>query len=574
MKRKLQKWFMICLLVGSWSYVSAQDPSEGVIENGDTLVIQPTFNGNPVNALNEWILWDHDGDLGNTRKHNVYKLKRNQRYAISTTIKINGRLSLVADKPDLDNKPPQLGKIKDAEGNMADVMYEGGPFTFKNIWFSELEYSTNTNNEWGLMGKLTVDSTSTFIDGCYFEHVRGIVLKATSGKENSIYVTNCFHNDCGRGSGNVWQGHFINGGEKLTQDSIVYRNNTFINTPGNFFNNRRNMTRYVEITNNTLINSAAPPWFTTFWIEGHIKNNLLLNVSSMGDDAAFRLEQEPDALNWSIVNFDTLAGEWPMTDPSWYDRESDRVLELKNNYYGWYDEIEEFFAGVDSIDAPMWMNSRTLAMFADDTNYPGLTEENTFTKADLGLPSFVTPIQGADELFRYVKEVLWGGQPGFRFVWEPEGATIPNSDIDWPPLEDLRITSTGFVGDDGLPLGDQNWYAERAVRWDMTGWGRETVGINEKQTVNSALELNAYPNPFTSEINISFKLENSQEVKLSVNDYMGRNVAILFEGTQNAGQHTLQWNATNGSGKTASTGVYFIRVETENGVMTQKLIKF
>jgi len=578
MKKTLPIGMMICFLLGSLGFVFAQDPSEPVEENGDTLVIQPTFNGNPLNALNEWILWDHNGDLNTPQKHTVYKLKQNERYPITTTIKINGRLSLVADKPDLNNKPPQIGVATDLEGNSPGVMYEGGPFTFRNIWWSELNYSTMTNNAWGLMGKLTVDSTSTYIDGCYYEHVRAIALKATSGKENRIYITNCFHNDCGRGAGAVWQGHFFNGGETLTQDSVVYRNNTFINTPGNFFNNRKNMTRYIEITHNTLINTTANPWFTTFWIEGHIKNNLLLNVYSWGEDEAYRIAQEPDALPYSIINIDTLANEWPMNDTTWYERESDRVLELANNYYGWRDDIEAFWASVDSINAPMWMNSRTLAMFADDVNYPGLTEENTFTKADLGLPTFVTPIQGTDDMLAYVKDVLWGGQPGFRWVWEPEGATIPNADIDWPPLEDLRLTSSAFLGDDGKPLGDLNWYKKYAVRWDMTDWGREADGditaIENPGTALSGLSLEQnYPNPFTSETIIRFNVLSTENMKLSVYDNLGRNIKTLINGKGITGMQSIIWDGTNSAGHSVSGGIYFLRLETGSQSITKKMFK-
>lgn len=575
MKKKLLLRILICVFLSSSGFVFAQDPTESIEEMGDTLVIQPTFNGNPLNSLNEWILWDHDGDLDNQSKHSVYKLKRNERYPITTTIKINGRLSLVADKPDLNNKPPQIGKTEDAQGSAPGVMFKGGPFTFENIWFSELNYATSTNNAWGLMGALQVDSSSNYLDGCYFEHVRAIVLTC-QGIENSVYVTNCFHNDCGRGANSVWQGHFINANDAI-QDSIVFRNNTFINTPGNFFNNRTNMTRYVEITNNTIINSCANPWFSTFWIEAHIKNNLLWNAYSWGEDEAYRIQQEPDALAYSLINIDTLANEWPMGDTTWYERESERVLELKNNYFGWDNEIEEYWESVDTINTPLWMNSRTLAMFADDENYPGLTEENTFTKADLGAPSFVTPIQGTDSLIRFVKDVLWGDQAGFRFLWEPEDAAVPNADIDWLPLEDLRLTSSGFRGDDGKPLGDLNWYPKYAERWDMTGWDRDDGDLTgtEGQSIESTgftLDQN-YPNPFDNETYINFNLSKSENINLTVYDNIGRQIRILLDGVESEGTHSVLWDGSNLAGSSVSSGIYFFRLETDSKVVTKKMLK-
>ena len=335
-----------------------------------------------------------------------------------------------------------------------------------------------------------------------------------------------------------------------------------------------------EITNNTLINTTANPFFTTFWIEGVIKNNLLLNVYSWGEDEAYRIEQEPDGLAYSIINIDTLAGEWPMTDTTWYEREADRVLEVSNNYYGWVDELETFWASVDSINAPLWMNSRTLAMFADDVNYPGLTEEATSTKADVGLPEFVTPIQGTDDMIAYVKDVLWGGEPGFRWVWEPEGATIPNADIDWPPLEDLRLVSSGFTGDDGKPLGDKNWYPEYAERWNMTGWNRDEGDILDPTAVKDYAVLldgislgQNYPNPFTNETQIELSLDQSENVSLSVYDITGRRVRTLMSGQKVAGSHTVIWDGTSSSGQDLPGGMYLLHLETDSQVATARMIK-
>ncbi len=573
MKKLLVTIIMVCLLAGAMELVLAQDPTEPVVEMGDTLVIQPTFNDNPLNSINEWILWDHDGDLNNTPNHTVYKLLRNARYAITTTIEINGRLSLVADKPDLENKPPQIGIIEDLNGNAPNTMFQGGPFTFKNIWWSELNYSSMTNNDFMLMGKLTVDNTSNYIDGCYFEHVRAIVLKATSGKNNSFYVTNNFFNDGGRGAPKVWQGHFINGGETIGQDSVIFRNNTFINTPGNFYNNRKNMTNYIEINHNTLINTCANPFFTTQWIEGHVKNNLLWNVYSWGEDEAYRIEQEPDAMPYSIINIDTLAGEWPIADSTWLDRESDRILEIKNNYYGWTDELEEFWASVDSINAPMWMNARTQAMFDDDANYPGLTEDNTFTKADLGVPVFAVELQGTDGMIDFVKNVLWGDNAGFRWYWEPAGAELPNFDIDWPPLEDLRLAGSTFIGDDGLPLGDLNWYKEHAVRWDMSGWGRITDVENNVAAAPEAFELSQnYPNPFNPTTTIHFSLPTAGHVNVTIYNMLGETVNTLVDGYKTAGAYHVQWDGADNMGQAVPSGVYFYSMKNGPHNITKKMM--
>lgn len=571
MKHLLQKLLAICLITSFGFAANAQ--SEEVIEMGDTLVIQPTYDGSIMNALNKWILWDHDGDYANPPKHTVYKLLRGTQYIIQTTTELKGRLALVADKPNLDNPPPQIIPMNDGETAFPWRMFAGGPFTMKNIHFTAMNPSTGTNQSWQVYMQLKSNGEHTIIDGCYFEYTNAHLLQVKNDN-NSIFMTNNFFSNGGHGEPHVWQGNFYNS-EAFMQDTLVIKNNTYINTPGNLVNIRQQMTKYVEISNNTLINTGGHLFFTTFWTNTVIKNNLFYNCFSRGENDAERAAQEPDGLAFSIINVDTLKGEFTMKDTTWYEKESERKIEVKNNYYGWDEEIEAVWASRDSVYAPQWMNERTIAMFADDTNYPLFTEENNSTKADLGVPTFETPIPTTGKFVEWLDKGCWGNPQDatIRFAWEKEGAEIPNNDLDWPPLEDLRLTSSAFVGDDGLPLGDQNWYAERAVRWDMTGWGRETVSISENSLTNSTLNLQSYPNPFKGETTIVFNLDNTENVKLSVYDQMGRVVANLFNGTKSSGQHTVVWNGTSNSGQKVANGLYFIRVNSETGAMSQKLLK-
>jgi hypothetical protein len=50
-----------------------------------------------------------------------------------------------------------------------------------------------------------------------------------------------------------------------------------------------------------------------------------------------------------------------------------------------------------------------------------------------------------------------------------------------------------------------------------------------------------YPNPFNARTIISFSLAKPEEVRLSIYDLMGREVAILAEGLQEAGEHEVAW---------------------------------
>jgi hypothetical protein len=66
---------------------------------------------------------------------------------------------------------------------------------------------------------------------------------------------------------------------------------------------------------------------------------------------------------------------------------------------------------------------------------------------------------------------------------------------------------------------------------------------------------NNYPNPFNASTAIRYNLPNETYVTVDVYDLMGRKIDILFKGNQQAGEHSIVWNAS-----TVSSGVYFYKI--------------
>ena len=75
-----------------------------------------------------------------------------------------------------------------------------------------------------------------------------------------------------------------------------------------------------------------------------------------------------------------------------------------------------------------------------------------------------------------------------------------------------------------------------------------------------------YPNPFNPTTAISYQLIASSFVTLQVFDVLGREVATLASGQQDAGYHLVQWNASN-----APSGIYFYRLQAGDFVKTGKM---
>jgi hypothetical protein len=76
-----------------------------------------------------------------------------------------------------------------------------------------------------------------------------------------------------------------------------------------------------------------------------------------------------------------------------------------------------------------------------------------------------------------------------------------------------------------------------------------------------------YPNPFNPNTAVSFELGALSSVSLKVYDILGREVATLAEGRTEAGEHTVQWDATG-----FASGIYFYRLTAGNFSSTRKLV--
>jgi hypothetical protein len=80
--------------------------------------------------------------------------------------------------------------------------------------------------------------------------------------------------------------------------------------------------------------------------------------------------------------------------------------------------------------------------------------------------------------------------------------------------------------------------------------------------------LISYPNPFINTTTMSFGLQTEQQVHLAVYDVNGRTMEVLVNGTMTAGQHQLEWNAAH-----VAPGVYYIRMRSEGGTVSQAIVK-
>ena len=76
-----------------------------------------------------------------------------------------------------------------------------------------------------------------------------------------------------------------------------------------------------------------------------------------------------------------------------------------------------------------------------------------------------------------------------------------------------------------------------------------------------------YPNPFNPVTTISYQLPDDAHVTLVVSDVMGREVATLVNGQEEAGHKSVRFDASN-----LASGIYFYRLQAGIFVESRKLM--
>ncbi len=79
--------------------------------------------------------------------------------------------------------------------------------------------------------------------------------------------------------------------------------------------------------------------------------------------------------------------------------------------------------------------------------------------------------------------------------------------------------------------------------------------------------LSNYPNPFNPSTEIRYAIPVATQVKLTVFDAMGKQVAVLVNQNQPAGSYEVTFDGSN-----LASGIYFYRLETPAQLQIKQMI--
>jgi|GEM_PF-1822013 len=275
-----------------------------------------------------------------------------------------------------------------------------------------------------------------------------------------------------------------------------------------------------------------------------LQNDIYHNSASEQGDQLYSLELEPEAVQhnfWGSSHIDSMYSGIAGVNPNrwWPPAKLPRPISRSTHTAGdslWFGEC------LLTIDSLVLANSQAAI---EITTYPDSLPQNM-------------PFSGAIQKFYQIRV------NGTRFIrarirFYYADDELVDSGIKTP----VKLMASKWDGSDWIDYTTAVDTAGRSATCtgDPAGiWilrlREETSAQEPHKTVHRfSLEQN-YPNPFNSVTTITYRLKKPASVKVVIFNSLGQKVALLFSGFQQAGRHSVLWDA-----ETLPSGVYIYTVE-------------
>jgi hypothetical protein len=269
-------------------------------------------------------------------------------------------------------------------------------------------------------------------------------------------------------------------------------------------------------------------------INATVKNSVFANVVMIGHTDALTSEQtqpeEPPT--FSVITLDTI-----------YENGN---YEIRNNNIYWDESVYNLWDQIDSVSQPDFVNPLLIEAVGEgnaDNMY--FTEPLEFTTMCDPQISYIALYYADPGAGTYPDSWCVGGDGGYF-----------SDQID---LSYDTNSQSYTAADGGLPVGNLNYFPGIET-------GTEQLVIHEPA-------VNAFPNPFNHNVNISYEVMKKGMVTVTIYDVSGRQINQLIHAEQPIGEYNITWDATNTSGAKVSDRVLFYQIETASYTKSGKLLR-
>ncbi|MGB5530502.1 MAG: choice-of-anchor V domain-containing protein [Ignavibacteriaceae bacterium] len=142
-------------------------------------------------------------------------------------------------------------------------------------------------------------------------------------------------------------------------------------------------------------------------------------------------------------------------------------------------------------------------------------------------------------------------------------------------MSDTLYATGNSCNGDGIPTYLDQWnFGENFI---VTVIDLPVIVEKENMAPKGFALYQNYPNPFNPTTKIKFTIPSNvkremSNVTLKVYDVLGNEVATLVDEVKSGGEYEVEFNVTQDSSPTITSGVYFYQIKTENFVETKKMV--
>ena len=228
-----------------------------------------------------------------------------------------------------------------------------------------------------------------------------------------------------------------------------------------------------------------------------------------------------------------------------------------------------------------------IASFSDGTVTDGSWKAQTFYIAPLANPDDVTELQDGTRSTTGVTTEP-GCDASCYAVHYPIPSDWTSTTFDATAWPSATVYTEATVGVDNKPsytnftsqfsgAGAEFIWSSNLVL-DNLVLVRKTVGedassADDFRDLESDLLIEQIaPNPLSGQTAITFSLARPSQVTLEILDSQGKIIVKVESGYLTAGNHLLEWDGMSSDGEEVASGIYFIRITSDNSVRTERVI--